>query len=311
MTASAVTISSSFLYYRDYGALESMDAIPVLKPLYAKYVAEFKNPPPNASKFKAFCQGNGVSLPYNLYTQFLRDHAMTNAKLDASPPSNNQKIQTKPIQKKKRGKSSKRQQHYFTAQQLAALCREVIIPKLKTTDPNSHDMLNQKKYQQLIESVLCEHGIDSFQVNRIAATTFAARMQERASTKKIKFAASTMWKILQKEVKAMGGAVQWKHIINAVRHELNNQIADKVADVVPSLGPLEKTSEEAVTFAINSSTDRTLTEAEAKYLRFLIARATNNIPLTVPKDQSLVGVLSKLELFHFQWVVHFQLSNGH
>ena len=300
-----------------------MDAIPVLKPLYEKYIAEFKKPPPNASNFKAFSQGNGVSLPYKAYTQFLRDHTMTKAKPDASPLSNTQKIKTKPIRKKKRrnittdnadpdtspktnvtqskvksvrkkkrGKSGKGKQQYFTAQQLAALCREVIIPKLKAADPSAHDMLNQKKYQQLIESVLCEHDIDSFQVNGIAATTFAARMQERASTKKIKFAANTMWKSLQKEVKAMGASVQWKHIINAVRHELNDQIADKVAEVVPSLGPLEKTSEEAVTFAINSTTDRTLTEPEAKYLRSLLARVTNKHPLNLPNDQSLVHVLS-------------------
>ena len=97
----------------------------------------------------------------------------------------------------------------------------------------------------------------------------------------------------------MGGAVQWKHIINAVRQELSNQIADKVAQVVPSLGPLVGTSEEAVPFAINSTTDRTLTEPEAKYLRSIIVRATNNIPLTVPKDQSLVHVLSKLEFVYF------------
>ena len=150
-------------------------------------------------------------------------------------------------------------------------------------------MLNQKKYHQLIETVLCTHNIDSYQVERITAKNFSARMQQAAGTKAINFAASMMWKTLKKEVKSLGATLQWKHLVNAVRHEMNNQIADKVAEVAPTLGPMDKSSGDALTYAISSKTERTLTEPEAKYLRFLMVRAMDKITLRAPPMQSLVS----------------------
>ena len=75
----------------------------------------------------------------------------------------------------------------------------------------------------------------------------------------------------------MGVTLQWKHIVNAVRHEMTKQIAEKVAAVMSTLGPLDASSGDALVFAINSKTERILTDSEAKYLRSLIVRATDKI----------------------------------
>lgn len=258
-----------------------MDTFPALKTLYTKYLDEHEQPPKNASQFQAFGKEKGVSLQYKIYAQFLRNPTGANVDNIAAPKVNAKKKRIK-SRSKKRGKKPTKchfPNQYLYPKQVADVIRKVIIPKLKTVDPKSHEFLNQKKHQQLIESVLCEHDVDSFQVDRIAAITFAGRMQEAAGTKKIHFPASVMWKSLQKEIKEMDASLQWKHIVNAVRHEMTKQIAEKVAAVMSTLGPLGVSTGDALVFAINSKTERILTDSEAKYLRSLIVRATEKITL--------------------------------
>lgn len=278
-------------------------AHPILKKQYAVYIEENGKPPKNAGQFQTFAKLNGVSLSYKQFAQFLRNPTMS-------------EVVSKPATASAPFTVAAEQKHipYLNAKQLTVLCRKEIIPKMKSMDPKSYDLLNQKKYRKIIETVLVAHDIDSFQVCRIAAGSFAGRMQKVAGTKKVTFPASMMWKTLQKEIKTMGGTLQWEHIVNAVRHELSTQIADKVAEVISLLGPLMSSSGDDLRFAINSKTNRTLTESEAQYLRYLIVRATKEISLNSLNEEGSVIFYYVICVYVFRGCTsrkYYQIPNNH
>ena len=164
--------------------------------------------------------------------------------------------------------------------EIANLCFNVIIP---TIDEKHHSVLTE--HRNAIRDILVIHKIDSLKLKYIGAQHFGEFLNQKLPTAEIHSAAVCLWKALKKAVNASYQTLDWKHIVNAVRHEMNNAIARAVDFASSELGELEQESAQKMISAIKQKTERTLTLSEAQYLRSLIERATSEITLTAI-DQS-------------------------
>ena len=78
--------------------------------------------------------------------------------------------------------------------------------------------------------------------------------------------------------------LNWTHIVNAVKHEMNDAIAQAVQSASSNLGDLNEDSGDNLIDAIKQNGKRTLTPSEDQYLRSLITRATAPITPGPPGD---------------------------
>ena len=136
--------------------------------------------------------------------------------------------------------------------------------------------------ETLIRSVIVNHQIDSFKVQQIDPNHFANFMENEASS----YASKTMVIALSERMKSMNCTLKWDNICNAVKHEMSNVIAQSVSSVLPHLKPIGPQSGDELIAAIKTKAKRSLTVPEEKYLRSLIQRATDNIPLIPFDDHS-------------------------
>ena len=83
---------------------------------------------------------------------------------------------------------------------------------------------------------------------------------------------------------ALPKSLNWIHVVNAVKHEMNDAIAQTVESVSSDLEELYCDSVDLLIEAIRRNGKRKLTLSEAQYLRSLITRATD-------PDQSIHSAL--------------------
>ncbi len=140
------------------------------------------------------------------------------------------------------------------------------------------------EHQELLSSVLKDHDIDSFKVPLIEADHIADYIEELASSFNLYSPLKNLWESLQQKVHSLRCALSWQHIANAVRHEMNNVIAQHIVSSLSDLGDLKEGSGDALISAVK--TKRALTVSEMRYLRALVQRATATITLTLLGDDS-------------------------
>ena len=155
-------------------------------------------------------------------------------------------------------------------QKVADLCANVVLPGM---DDKHKAILSD--YYSTIPTLIVDHQIDSLRAQWINAETFAAFLEEKASSDSTDFfwSAKYLWSTLQEKLGGNHQPLKWKHIVNAVRHEMTDAIAQIVESASSKLGALKKDSGKALIKAIKRKGERTLTVDEAQYLRSLVNRA--------------------------------------
>ena len=85
---------------------------------------------------------------------------------------------------------------------------------------------------------------------------------------------------------ALQHPLKWTHVVNAVKHELNDAIAQAMESASSDLGDLNWNSVVTLITAMKHYGKRTLTLPESQYLGSLIARAmdSNQIQFRSLKD---------------------------
>ena len=111
--------------------------------------------------------------------------------------------------------------HGLCPQQLASLCINDIIPNM---DTKYRTVLQEN--QAAIQSVLMQYNIDSFRVQWIKSEEFSDFMDAQYS---ISWSAFYLWEALREKMKSEKYTMNWKHITNAIKHELNDAIARTVS----------------------------------------------------------------------------------
>ena len=180
------------------------------------------------------------------------------------------------------------QKQYLSPNQLAQFCFDVVVPELSA----EHRPLLQK-HRDVIQSILIRNKVDSLRAPLIEAANFWKVVQQSTS-KATRSPAKYLWNALRAKMKKSFEALNWKHIVNAVRHEMNDAIAQIVDSASSDLNDLEKGSGKALISAIRMEGKRSLTLSEAQYLVSLIERATKKLTLT-SNDHS----------YHMTFCVHF------
>ena len=132
---------------------------------------------------------------------------------------------------------------------------------------------------------MMDHDIDSLSVSRIEADDFADFVEDQATTGDLYRALTDFWQSLRCHRVCLQKTMKWKHVANAVNHEMTRQIAECIQSVSSPMGLYENSGDKLVD-RINTKTKRILTNSEAKYLRSLVERATNKIVLTPKEDSS-------------------------
>ena len=153
---------------------------------------------------------------------------------------------------------------YLNAQQVADLCVDVVIPTLKSND---REVLQEN--QRAMRSLMIDNKVDSVRVHQIEPRYFANALRIAG----IYRPAQNLWKALQRKLQMMKCiALKWMHIVNAVRHEMNDAIAQTVESAASKLGDFSKVSVKELISTIKTKEQRILTDAETRYLRALIKR---------------------------------------
>ena len=171
--------------------------------------------------------------------------------------------------------------NYLSPKQLAELCRNEIIPKMK----KMQYVATLTENVNVIATTIMSHYIDSLSVSRIEADDFADFVEEQAGTGGLYWALTEFWKEVRGHELCLNNAMKRKHVVNAVRHEMTNQIAQCIESVCSDLEDLNGNSGDKLVELINTKTKRALTDSEAQYLRSLVERANNKI-VSIPNGDS-------------------------
>ena len=172
--------------------------------------------------------------------------------------------------------------YWMDPREVADYCFDVVIPGME----DKHKAV-LSDYYFMISDLLADHQIDSLRAQWIDANTFVALLEQQASSDSddLCWSAMDLWSALQEKLRGNDQNLPWKHIVNAVRHEMTNAIAQIVESVSSKLEISKNSSAKRLIKAIKRKGERTLTDAEARYLRSLVNRVKNEMILT-PLDHS-------------------------
>ena len=172
--------------------------------------------------------------------------------------------------------------HCIGPQKVADLCVNVVIP----------GMLEKHKavlsdYDSMISTFIVDHHLGSIRAQRFSPETFAVCFEQQicSDSPDIHWPLRYLWTALQEKLGGKQDSLKWEHIVNAVRHEMTDAIAQIVESASSKLKALKKDSGKELIKSIKRKKERNLTVAEAQYLRSLVERAINEMTL-IPFDHS-------------------------
>ena len=124
---------------------------------------------------------------------------------------------------------------YLAPRRLADLCFNDDVLEM---DEEEKGILMEN--QSVIRSVFIENDIDSFNVQRINEHEIGIFMRNQTGNDEIYDPAKNMLYALKEKVKSMEcHSVNWKHIVNAVDHEMTHRIAQIIDSLSSDFGDLK------------------------------------------------------------------------
>ena len=136
---------------------------------------------------------------------------------------------------------------------------------------NSFNISN--KDAACICSTIIKNNIDSWKLCQMDFSEFQKMFDGRSRMKMNHQQLSAVLRMLKYKALSM----DFKYVVAAVSHELEQRIANLVDSVAPDLGFLTGNSSEEIVHALKSKGTRGLTTMEVVYLKSLIGRAVENV----------------------------------
>ena len=178
---------------------------------------------------------------------------------------------------------------------VAELICEVLLPQL------DEPILTEDAHH--IRSYLIQNAIDSEKMESISGQTKELTQflvsngeidpNDDALMTELKDAIWVLSVQLEGGIQMLKLPVQWTHIVSAVRHEMTNNIANKMESILHTLPPPNRYAGSQLVNAINSVRSPKLTLVQKEYLKALLKRAFP-IETAVNDNDSYVHLLHYL-----------------
>ena len=163
---------------------------------------------------------------------------------------------------------------YLDSEKVADLVCQLLLPQL------DEPVLTENAHH--IRSYLIQNAVDSENVNAISGQTEELTqflvskgeidLNDEAMMTELKDAIWVLSVQLEGGTQILKLPVRWTHIVSAVRHEMTNNIANKMISILHILPPPYRYAGSQLVDAINSVRSPKLTLAQTEYLKALIKR---------------------------------------